>query len=560
MSIEKKEPALKPNTIQTDSCNQAGAICEIPSNISNLGSEIVVPAKSSLIKSATVVGLGTLLSRVAGLVRDQVTAFYFGAGPIADAFFVAFRIPNFLRRLLAEGALTPAFIPVFTQRMKDQGINGAAKLYKGTFGLLSLFLIILTIVGIIIAPLIVTAMAPGFRENPAQFELTVLLTRVLFPYILLMSLTALAMGALNSLGRFTIPALGPVALNIAMIIGAVILSPRLSTPIMGLAAGALLGGILQLAIQLPLLKKAGPFLGLTFRFKDPAIWRMIKLMIPAALGGAAYQISILLNTLLVSFLPKGSVSWLYYADRLMQFPLGIFSIALATAVLPALSRQSATGDHEGFRKTISGTVGLQFFITIPAMVGLIVMSKTLVELLFQRGNFDQISSVQTAKALWAYVLGLPFLSGVSLLARAFYSRANTKTPALIAAICLAIGLVASAILMFPLKHVGLALASSITSFLNFIWLAWLLRKRSDLAFRPMIKQCLSYIIWAIIMGAALWPLYAFSSSSTLERLGRILIGLILGPAIYFGLAFVFHCPHLAPFKSLISKLKRIIKR
>ena len=514
------------------------------------------PKAPGIIRSASVVGLGTLLSRVAGLVRDQVTAYYFGAGPVADAFFVAFRIPNFLRRLLAEGALTPAFIPVFTKRMEDGGVKEAAKLFKGAFTLLSLFLLGLTALGVLLAPQIVAILAPGFLDNPEQFRLTVTLARVLFPYIFLMSLTALAMGALNSLGRFTVPALGPVALNLAMILGAVAISPRLERPIMGLAAGALLGGFLQLAIQLPLLAKAGPFLGLSAKFKDPAIWRMIKLMLPAALGGAAYQISILINTQLVSFLPKGSVSWLYYADRLMQFPLGIFSIALATAVLPALSKQSAAGDDAGFKKTLQQTSGLQLLITIPAMIGLMIMSRPLVELLFQRGNFDPKSSTETAKALWAYVIGLPFLSGVSILARAFYSRSNTRTPAIVAAISLALGLLAALALMGPLRHVGLALASSITSVVNFSWLAILLRGREGFALKPLAWEAAKYLIWALIMAALLWPLYKDPVATDLGRLWRVLAGLIAGPGIYLGLAVVFRCPHLAPLKAMMGKLKR----
>jgi putative peptidoglycan lipid II flippase len=496
------------------------------------------------------------MSRVAGLVRDQVTAYYFGAGPAADAFFVAFRIPNFLRRLLAEGALTPAFIPVFTARLEDSGIESAAKLYKEAFSLLSLFLIALTAVGVLLAPQIVTVMAPGFTDNPEIFRLTVTLTRVLFPYILLMSLTALAMSALNSMGRFTIPALGPVALNLCMILGAVAISPRLERPIMGLAAGALLGGFLQLAIQLPLLKKAGPFIGLSRHFKDRAIWKMLKLMVPAVLGGAAYQISILINTQLVSFLPQGSVSWLYYADRLMQFPLGIFSMALATAALPALSKQSAIRDNEGFRRTLQQTSGLQLLITIPAMVGLMIMSRPLVELLFQRGSFDPNSSAETAKALWAYVIGLPFLSGVSIFARAFYSRSNTKTPAMVAVVSLTLGLIAAVVLMDPLRHVGLALASSITSAINFVWLALLLRKREGLALRPLAIETAQFLLWSLIMAAALWPLYKDPIATDLGRLWRILAGLVAGPGIYVGLALLFRCPHLAPLRAAAGRFKR----
>jgi putative peptidoglycan lipid II flippase len=489
-----------------------------------------------------------------------VTAYYFGAGTVADAFFVAFRIPNFLRRLLAEGALTPAFVPVFTQKLKSEGIAGAASLFRGAYTLLTLFLLLLTVLGIILAPQIVAVLAPGFLDDPEQLALTVTLARILFPYILLMSLTALAMGALNSMGHFTLPALAPVALNFAMIMGAIVISPKLDRPIMGLAAGAVLGGVLQLALQIPQLCKAGKFLLPSFKFKNPALWKMLSLMAPAALGGAAYQISVLINTQLVSFLPKGSVSWLYYADRLVQFPMGIFSLALATVVLPELSRRNAAKDFDGFRDTLKSSLGLQFFITYPAMLGLIVMSQTLVELLFQRGNFDPESSRRTADALWAYVIGLPFMSAVTILARAFYSDSNTKTPATVAAVSLGLGLIAAIGLMGPLKHVGLALSSSITAVINFAWLALLLRGRGWLPLGPVAIESIRYLLWALAMGLAIWPLYLTEATNTPARLWRVGLGLALGPAIYFGLALVFNCPHVQPIKSAANKLKaRLIK-
>jgi putative peptidoglycan lipid II flippase len=506
------------------------------------------------VKNASVVGFFTLLSRLAGLIRDQVTAYYFGAGPVADAFFVAFRIPNFLRRLLAEGALTPAFVPVFAQKLKDEGLDGSVRLFRSSYTLLALFLTGLTILGILLAPQVVTILAPGFGKNPSQMALTVTLTRILFPYILLMSLTALAMGALNTLGRFTIPALAPVALNLSMILGAVVISPKLEQPIIGLAIGALLGGVLQLALQLPQLFRAGPFLRPSMAFKNPAIWKVLKLMGPAALGGAAYQVSVLINTQLVSFLPKGSVSWLYYADRLVQFPMGIFSLALATAVLPEMARKSAAKDFDGFRGTVKEALGLQFLITFPAMIGLIAMSQTLVELLFQRGHFDPQSSHETTAALWAYVAGLPFMSGVTVLARAFYSNSDTKTPATVAAASLALGLIAALILMWPLKHVGLALASSITAAVNFIWLALLLKRRSWLALGPLLAEMARYLLWAILMGLALWPLFLTPTTSTADRLWRIALGLILGLVLYFSQALIFRCPHTAP---VAARLKRV---
>jgi putative peptidoglycan lipid II flippase len=341
-----------------------------------------------------------------------------------------------------------------------------------------------------------------------------------------------------------------------MILGAIVISPRLEKPIMGLAIGAVLGGVLQLALQLPQLWKAGPFLIPSFKFKNPALWKTISLMSPAALGGAAYQVSVLINTQLVSFLPKGSVSWLYYADRLVQFPMGIFSLALATVILPELARKKAANDMDGFHETLSSSLGLQFLITFPAMIGLMAMSQTLVELLFQRGNFDPLSSLQTASALWAYVLGLPFMSGVTILARAFYSNSNTKTPAAVAAASLALGLIAAVILMRPLRHVGLALASSITAAINFAWLSILLRHQGFLALRPIAIEMSRYLLWALAMGLALWPMYLSPMPDTPSRLWRVGLGLVSGVIFYLCLALVFKCPHVEPIKGVVKKLKR----
>jgi putative peptidoglycan lipid II flippase len=506
-----------------------------------------------VVRNASIVGAGTLLSRIAGLVRDQVTAFYFGASPAADAFFVAFRIPNLLRRLLAEGALTPAFVPVFTDRLVSGGKEAARGLFVGVWSLMTLVLGAITVLGVVFAPTIVRLIAPGFASNPGQFELTVLLARVLFPYILLITLTALAMGALNSLGRFNIPALGPVLLNVCMVLGAVLISPRLERPILGLALGALLGGVAQLAIQLPGIVRAGISLGFTLKLKDPAVFRVLKLMAPTALGAAAYQVSVFVNTQLASLLEEGSVSFLYYADRLVQFPLGVFSLAIATAILPAMARSKAEGDELGFKEMFQRALSLQFFITIPAMAGLMVMGVPLVSLLFERGSFDAASTVETSKALLGYSLGLPFLSGASLAARAFYSLSDTKTPAKVAAVSLAIGLLLAIILMFPLGHAGLALASSLASLVNFLWLALLLRKKGILRLGDFASDALRSALYALLMAAILWPIY----HSSLDAKSPLLIvaGLMLGPLVFFGAARLNNSANLAPVTDVLGKIK-----
>jgi putative peptidoglycan lipid II flippase len=363
------------------------------------------------------------------------------------------------------------------------------------------------------------------------------------------------MGVLNSLGRYDLPALGPVFLNICMILGAVLISPRLNTPIIGLAIGALLGGVVQLAIQLPALIRAKISLNLTLSFKDPAVFNILKLMAPTALGGAAYQISIFINTQLASFLAEGSVSYLYYADRLVQFPLGVFSLALATAMLPALSQHLAKGNTEEFKELFQKTLRLQFFITLPAMVGLMVMSDPLVALLFERGHFDASSTSQTGLALWGYALGLPFLSGASLAARVFYSRKDTKTPAKIAAISLGVGLLAAIALLVPLGHMGLALGSSVASIVNFSWLCLSLRKKGDLLLNPFIKDALLSTFLALIMGAALWPLYHYDYFASMSLILKVLIGLIIGPAIFFALGYALRSSNMEPLKETIGKIK-----
>jgi putative peptidoglycan lipid II flippase len=350
-------------------------------------------------KAAGVVGAATLLSRLFGFIRDVVIAWFFGAGLSSDAFFVAFRIPNLLRRLFAEGSLSIAFIPVFTEYLTVKGKEEAFKLAGSAMWLLSMILAVVAVLGILLSPVIIKVIAPGFIDSPEKYFLTVNLTRIMFPYIFFIGLVALSMGILNSLGHFAAPALAPVFLNIAMICSVFFISPYMSDPVTGLAIGVLIGGVLQLALQIPFLIKKGLYFWQRIKIFHPGLKRIGVLMLPAVFGAAVYQINILVGTLLASLLPEGSVSYLYYADRLVQFPLGIFAIATATAILPSLSRQAASRDLEAVKATFAHAMNLVLFITIPSMVGLIVLREPIVALLFKRGVFDSEATQLTAYAL-----------------------------------------------------------------------------------------------------------------------------------------------------------------
>lgn len=428
-------------------------------------------------KAAGVVGLATLFSRILGFVRDVVVAWFFGAGLAADAFFVAFRIPNLLRRLLAEGSLTISFIPVFTEHHYRRGEEDAFMLARSAWWLLTIILAAVAVFGILLSPFIVRIIAPGFLSSPEKFDLTVLLTRIMFPYIFFIGLVALSMGILNALGHFAAPALAPLFLNVAMIGSVLLLSSHLEKPSVGLAIGVIIGGVLQLALQMPFLVRKGFHVLVRSPLYHTAIKRIALLMTPAVFGAAVYQMNIFVGTILASLLPEGSVSYLYYADRLVQFPLGVFAIALATAVLPSLSKYAAMSDMEGLRSSFSYALRLVFFITIPAMAGLIILREPIVRLLFQRGAFDPATTQLTAAALLYYAVGLWAFSGIRIVVSAFYALQDTKTPVKIAVVSLIVNIFLSVSLMEPMKHGGLALATSLASAVNLILLITSLRRR-----------------------------------------------------------------------------------
>ncbi|MFA5811403.1 MAG: murein biosynthesis integral membrane protein MurJ, partial [bacterium] len=450
-----------------------------------------------------VVSFYTLISRILGLVRDSVLAWAFGATSTADAFYVAFRIPNLLRRFVAEGALTIAFVPIYTENIKRSRAAGkeAASI---VFTYLSLFLAALSVLGIVFAPWIVKLIAWGFSAEPQKFALTVHLTRIMFPYIMLISLVALAMGILNSLKRFAAPAASPILLNAGIIFGALVLDRFFKLPAEGLAVGVLIGGILQLALQIPSLVREGMLPGINFNWRHPALKGLLLLMVPSAFGAAVYQVNVIVVTFLASFLPEGSVSYLWYADRVSEFSLGIFSIAVATVALPSLSDHAAEKDVASFKNTMNYALRLAFLIDIPSAVGLYILALPIVRVLFMRGEFTEATAMATAGALGFFALKIPFVSGVRNLVPGFFALKDAKTPVAVAAIAVVVNAACAYFLMKPMLHIGLAAALVVSSIVNFAILLWRFRlKVGPIGARKILWSIARTGFASAVMGAVL---------------------------------------------------------
>ncbi len=496
-------------------------------------------------RAAGVTGLWTVLSRILGLVRDQVVAYLFGAGWAADAFFVAFRIPNLLRRLSAEGAMQSAFVPIYTQVLVEDGPDAARRTASAAFGLLAVILAVVSALGVIFAPGLVTLIAPGFTADPAKFELTVLLTRVVFPFIFFISLATLLMSQLNALGHFALPAAAPVGLNLSIIGFALFLGPYLERPALALALGALIGGAIQLLMQWPPLIKRRAWPKPRLSFRDETVKLMARRMGPVIFGAAVYQINLLVVTLLASLLPSGSVSYLYYADRLVQFPLGVFGVALSTAVLPSLSRQAAQGDGAAFADSAGHGLRLSLFIVLPSAVGLALMAEPLVALIYQHGKFDAAATRLTVHALWAYAPGLPLAALSAVVIRVFNALHDTKTPAVIAAWSVAVNIALAVILMGPLAHAGLALATSLSAGVNLILLMAKLKRKAPYLLQTKLMAgagrtfLTSAVMAAVLTAAVIWP-----ASPLAKAAGwiKVVIGVPLGAAVYFALAVILKSP------------------
>jgi len=492
-------------------------------------------------RSAGLVGSLTFLSRIAGYARDVVIAYFFGATALTDAFWVAFRIPNLLRRLFAEGSLTISFIPVFTQYLETKNKEEAKKVADAVFTILVFLLILISIGGILLSPYIIKLFAAGFDES--TFELAVSLNRIMFPYIIFISLTALSMGVLNSLRHFFAPAFSPVILNICIIVAVFFLYKNFNVPIYAAAVGVIAGGILQLIFQLPFLYGRGFLFSFRKQVRHPAVKKIGFLIIPQLFGVAVYNINILVNTQYASFMTEGTISYLYFAERLIEFPLGIIAVSIATVLLPSLSSYVSKKEFDKFKETYSFTLRLMFFILIPALVGLIVLRVPICNLLYQRGEFDYAATIFTSQALLGYAVGIWAVGGIRITAPAFYSMQDTKTPVIIAFIAFIVNAVFGYVLgfTFGLKHTGLAFASSISSIINFLLLFYLIERRvGNINIKSIIVLLVKLTAISGVMGIVIWRISKLTfwneSAFSLEKIGILAASIVIAAAIYFLLA------------------------
>ena len=490
---------------------------------------------------ATVSGM-TLLSRILGFVRDFVIARTFGAGMATDAFFVAFKLPNLLRRMFAEGAFSQAFVPILGEYKNQRGDQETLLLIDHVTSILALALFAVTAIGVAAAPLLVWISAPGFAADASKFELTVALTRITFPYILFMSLVALAGGILNTMSRFALPAFTPVLLNVAFIGMALFAVPYFDPPVLALGWAVFLGGVLQLAIQIPALRRIAmlprPSLNWRAAWQDPGVRRILKLMGPALLGVSVSQISLLINTIFASFLKSGSVSWLYYADRLMEFPSGMLGVALGTILLPSLSKYHASANHLEYSKLLDWGLRLTLLLAAPAALALALLAVPLIATLFHHGAFTGDDVFQTRDALVAYSIGLVGLILVKVLAPGFYARQNIRTPVKIALISLLATQAMNLAFIGWLQHAGLALSIGLAACLNAGLLYRGLRRHE--VYQPQagwLAFSLKLLAALAVMGGALW----FATGSTndwlryplVERMARLSMLVGLGAGVYF---------------------------
>jgi putative peptidoglycan lipid II flippase len=511
-----------------------------------------------LLRSIATVGGYTMLSRVLGFARDILVAAILGAGPVADAFFIAFKFPNVFRRLFAEGAFNAAFVPLFAGKYEGDGPESAKAFAEKAFAFLFWILLGLLIVMELAMPWAMQLFAPGFMDEPEKFDLAVELTRITFPYLLFISLVSLMAGVLNSLNKFAAAAATPVLLNICLI-GAILgLTPHLPSPGHALAWGVFGAGIVQFIWLFWHCAKHNMTLKLRIMRWDTDVKLMVKRIIPGALGAGIYQVNLLVDMMIATLLPTGSISYLFYADRINQLPLGVVGVAVGTALLPMLSRQLRSGDEDGAMNSLNRALEFSLFLTLPAAVAYMVIADPIVSILFERKEFTASDSQATAAALFVYAFGLPAYVLNKALTPGFFARGDTKTPMIIAGVCMVVNIVFNLILMGPFLHVGLAMATVISAWTNTVLLAVMLGKRGYFKIDARLKSRFwRILLCCVVMGGLLYGMTLVSvdyiAGSLIERI------LTLSAFIAVGLVSYFVCGHITGAARL-SEVKRLVKR
>ncbi|HYG90200.1 MAG TPA: murein biosynthesis integral membrane protein MurJ [Azospirillum sp.] len=497
-----------------------------------------------MLRNILSVGGLTLVSRILGFLRDILTAALLGAGPVADAFFVALRLPNHFRALFAEGAFSSAFVPLFSATLVQDGREGAKRFAKEVQAVLLLVLGVLTIVFIVIMPWFMLVFAPGFADEPEKFDLAVLFTRITFPYLLFMSLESLLAGVLNGVGRFAAAAAAPILLNVCLIVAMVAAAPLMPTVGHALAVGVFVAGLVQYLYVAWDAGKVGMMLGLVRPRLTAGVRRFLKLMGPAALGSGLTQINLFVDTLIASLLPTGAVSYLYYADRLNQLPLGVIGIAIGTVLLPEMARRIKGGDEAGAVESQNRAVEFTLVLTLPCAAAFLVSALPILSVLFQHGRFGPTDAAQSAATLQAYALGLPAFVVIRSLVSGFFARHDTATPVRVAAVAMLTNVALKVALMGPLAQVGLAVGTSVAAWVNASLLAWLLHRRGLFAADARLKRALPRMAVATVaLGMALWlgqtALSPWLGAADLPlRVAGLALLVLLGVIVYGTLAVV----------------------
>lgn len=503
------------------------------------------PVKSGkMARSAGVVSMFTMMSRILGLIRDMVFAYVFGASAAADAFFVAFKIPNFLRRLFAEGAFSQSFVPVLSEYKVQKDKEEVKELINAVAGTLGLTLLVFSAVAIVFAPWLVIPIAPGWYANdPDKLALAGNILRLTFPYLFLISMTAFAGSVLNTYGKFAVPAFTPILLNICLISAALSSTHFFDVPVMALGWGVMAAGVAQCLFQLPFLARIGLLPRPVFNTAHEGVKRILKLMTPALFGVSVSQINLFFDTLLASFLMTGSVSWLYYSDRLVELPLGVIGIAIGTVILPNLSRKHTSQSAEAFAHTLDWAARMVLLIGIPSTIGLLLLAEPILVVLFEGGVFDDFTVMKSALSLRAYALGLLAFMLIKVLAPGYFARQDTKTPVAIGIKAMVLNMVLNLIFIFPLAHVGLALATSISAFFNVLLLYRGLRKAGVYQFQPgwprfLLQLFLSSAFMVAVVLFLNKDISVWLSWGGMERAGHL--GMIIGAAslVYFAVLWL----------------------